>query len=43
MSFNLDPSKQAHEMIFSKKFNKPVHPDSSFNQLPVERVVDTNI
>ena len=39
MSFNPDPSKQAHEMIFSKKINKPVHPDLSFNQLPVERVV----
>ena len=31
MSFNPDPSKQAQEMIFSRKIKKPSHPVSIFN------------
>ena len=38
MSFNPDPSKQAQEIIFSKKNIKPNHPDLYFNQLKVKRV-----
>ena len=38
MSFNPDPSKLAHEVIFSKKRNKITHPDLVFHELPVERV-----
>ena len=38
MSFNLDPSKQAHEILFSRKHNKSNHPDLYFNHLKVEKV-----
>ena len=31
MSFNLDPNKQAQEVIFSRKLNKPNHPSLNFN------------
>ena len=31
MSFNPDPSKQAQEVIFSRKIKKPSHPDLIFN------------
>ena len=37
MSFNPDPTKQAQEVIFSKKKNKPYHPDLIFNQTNVKR------
>ena len=32
MSFNPDPSKQAQEVIFSRKINKPIHPQLFFNE-----------
>ena len=35
MSFNPDPSKQAQEIIFSRKYNKKVHPSLTFNKAPV--------
>ena len=38
MSFNPDPSKQAQEVIFSKKIKQPTHPDLIFNQAEVQRV-----
>ena len=31
MSFNPDPNKQAQEVIFSRKLNKPDHPSLNFN------------
>ena len=31
MSFNPDPSKQAQEVIFSRKIKKPSHPHLIFN------------
>ena len=31
MSFNTDPSKQAHVVIFSRKVNKDSHPPLTFN------------
>ena len=31
MNFNPDPSKQAQEVIFSRKIKKPSHPDLVFN------------
>ena len=37
MVFNPDLSKQAVEVIFSVKRNKPVHPPLSFNDIPVAR------
>ena len=36
MSFNPDPTKQAQEVIFSRKLNKPHHPLLKFNNLPVQ-------
>ena len=38
MSFNPDPSKQAKEVIFSHKINKPLHPNLVFNNVPVDQV-----
>ena len=38
MVFNPDISKKAHEVIFSRKVNKPNHPDLFFNQVQVARV-----
>ena len=35
MSFNLDPSKQAQEIIFSRKKMKPSYPSVYFNNIPV--------
>ena len=35
MSFNPDPSKQAQEVIFSRKLNKPDHPSLNFNNTVV--------
>ena len=37
MSFNPDPLKQAQEVIFSRKRNKPNHPDIIFNNNPVNK------
>ena len=37
MSFNPDPLKQAQEVIFSWKRNKPHHPDIIFNGNPVKK------
>ena len=37
MNFNPDPTKQAQELIFSRKNNKPYHPDLIFNQTNVNR------
>ena len=36
MSFNPDPTKQAQDVIFSRKLNKPHHPLLKFNNLPVQ-------
>ena len=41
MKFNPDISKQAVEVIFSHKRNKPFHPALSFNEIPVKRVTET--
>ena len=38
MSFNPDPTKQAQEVIFSRKNIKPQHPNLVFNQIDVKRV-----
>ena len=35
MSFNPDLNKQAQEVIFSRKLNKPSHPKIVFNSAPV--------
>ena len=35
MSFNPDPNKQAQEVIFSRKLNKPNHPSLNFNNMVV--------
>ena len=37
MSFNPDVSKQAHEVIFSRKQVKSVHPDLVFSNMPVHQ------
>ena len=37
MSFNPDPLNQAQEFIFSRKRNKPDHPDIIFNGNPVKK------
>ena len=42
MSFNPDLLKQAHEVIFSQKRNKPHHPDIIFNGNPVKNVLTQN-
>ena len=38
MSFNHDPSKQAQEVIFSRKHQKMSHPSVYFNNNPIESV-----
>ena len=38
MSFNPDPSKQAQEVIFSRKHQKIIHPSIYFNNNPIESV-----
>ena len=35
MSFSLDLNKQAQEIIFSRKLNKPFHPKNFLNNAPV--------
>ena len=37
MIFNPDLSKQAQEVIFSRKNNKISHPTTTFNTVPVAR------
>ena len=37
MNFNPDPSKQAQEVIFSRKIKKPNHPELIFNNIPVNQ------
>ena len=37
MSFNPNPLKHAQEVIFSRKINKPHHPDIIFNGNPVKK------
>ena len=37
MSFNPDPSKQAQEVIFSRKIKKPNHPVLIFSNIPVNQ------
>ena len=37
MSFNPDPSKQAHEVIFSRKLKKVTHPPLIFNNANVSQ------
>ena len=43
MSFNPDPLKQAQEVTFSQKRNKPHHSDIIFNGNPVKKVLTKNI
>ena len=38
MSFNPDPSKQAQEVIFSHKINKPNHPPLTFNNNVIDSI-----
>ena len=38
MSFNPDPNKQAHEVVFSTKKSEVNHPDVNFNGIPVAKV-----
>ena len=35
MSFNPEPTKQAQEVIFSRKTAKKIHPKTFFNNIPV--------
>ena len=37
MPFNADPSKQAQEVIFSRKYTKESHPPIYFNDIPVNQ------
>ena len=39
MMFNPDLTKQAQEVIFSRKTVKPFHPHVFFNEVPVKRCV----
>ena len=38
MAFNPDPTKQAQEVVFSRKSHSPKHPDLYLNNLVVEKV-----
>ena len=38
MSFNPDPSKQAQEVIFSRRINKVYHPPLLFNNSTVQQI-----
>ena len=40
MSFNPDPSKQAQEVVFSRKCTKENHPPIYFNDIPVTQTTD---
>ena len=37
MSFNPDPTKQAQELIFSRKTSKKIHPNIFFNNISVSK------
>ena len=37
MSFNADVSKQAQEIVFTRKIHKPAHPPVLFRNVPVKR------
>ena len=37
MSFNPDPTKMAHEVLFSRKKSKVIHPSLIFNGKDVRR------
>ena len=39
MMFNLNLTKQAQEVIFTRKTVKPFHPQDFFNEVPVDRSV----
>ena len=39
MSFNFDLTKQAQEVIFSRKTKKLLHPCLSFNDIPLENSI----
>ena len=39
ISFNPDPSKQAQEVIFSRKHQEIIHPSIYFNNNPIESVL----
>ena len=39
MSFNPDPSKQAQEVIFSRKYTEEDHPPKYFNDIPVTQTI----
>ena len=43
MSFNHDPTKQAQEVIFSRKTTKKIHPKIFFNNIPVSKADSQNI
>ena len=38
MAFNPDPTKQAQEVVFSKKSQESFHPNLYFNEFVVEKV-----
>ena len=38
MNFNLDPSKQAQEILFSRKISSKLYPSLNFNDNPVHQV-----
>ena len=40
MEFNPDPTKQAHELLFSTKKSSPIHPPLFFNNANVSRVTE---
>ena len=37
MSFSLNPTKQAQEVIFTTKTTKKIHPKIFFNNIPVSK------
>ena len=42
MRFNPDPTKQAQEVIFSRKTTKKIHPKLLFNNIPVSKADSQN-
>ena len=38
MSFNLDPTKQAHKVIFTRKVKEVIIPQTSFNNKSVQQI-----
>ena len=41
-AFNPDPSKQAQEVIFTRKVKKVVHPPIFFHNKPIQQVSSQN-